>query len=90
MKPQIDANERRFDNRVSSSIRAIKPIFAPCCYEDKINNEIGRTQYELTLPEFVSVRKSSLFFSFSFINQRFKADFAVRLHTPQRARRGEQ
>gem|GEM_PF-6280873 len=31
-------------------------------YEKKIDNELVRTPYELTLPEFVSVRFSSLFF----------------------------
>jgi len=43
----------------------LKPAFG---YE-KINNELVRTRYELTLPEFVSVLISSLFFSCSFINE---------------------
>jgi len=30
----------------------------------KINNELERTPYELKLPDFVSVRISSLFFSY--------------------------
>ena len=87
MKPQI--NERRFNNRLSSSIRALEPINAPsaCWYENKINDELGQTHNELTLPEFVSVRKSLLFFSCSFINQRFIADFVVRLHIPQRVQK---
>jgi hypothetical protein len=48
-------------------------------YEKIINNELVRTPYELTLPEFVSVRFSSLFFSFSFMNQMFLTDFGVRI-----------
>jgi len=50
---------------------------------EKINNELVRTPYELTLLEFVSVRFSSLFyrcflifFSYSFMNQ-FIADSEV-------------
>lgn len=51
---------------------------------EKVDNEQVQTQYELTLPEFVSVRFSSLFFKFfsifllcSFMNQRFIADSVV-------------
>ncbi len=53
------------------------PVFFECWYENKINNELARTKYELTLPEFVSVRLCSLFFSCSFVNQRFIADSVV-------------
>jgi len=38
-------------------------------HEKKNNNELVRTPYELTLPEFVSVRFSSLFFSCSFMKR---------------------
>jgi hypothetical protein len=87
---RIHADERRFNNRGSSFICTLKPVFAPCWYEKKINNELGRTQYELTLPEFVSVRKSSLFFSGSISNKRFITDFGMRLYTPQTTQRSEQ
>ncbi len=45
--------------------QTIQTIFASFAlwYEKKINNELVLTPYELTLPEFVSVRFSSLFFS---------------------------
>ena len=58
-KPQINADERRF---VNLNIQRLSEV-----YEKKINNELVRTPYELTLLEFVSVRFSSLFFSGSFM-----------------------
>ena len=88
-KPQIHADECRFNILVSSFIRASKSVFAPFAYwYEKINNELVRTPYELTLPEFVSVRFSSLFFSCLYMNQGFITDFSMRLkYAPQRARR---
>ena len=70
-KPQMNADERRFVD--------FNLIFAAFAFwYEKINNELGRTLYELTLPEFVSVRISSLFFLCSFMKHGFIADFAVK------------
>jgi hypothetical protein len=55
--------------------------------ENKINNELGLTQNELTLPEFVPVRFSSVLFSDSFLNQGFIADFAVKIIMHRKGRK---
>jgi hypothetical protein len=85
-KPQINADKRRFVVPVLSSFLVLidanqqnNYFFASFAsrHENKINNELGRTKNELTLPEFVSVRFSSLFFSYSFMSHGFIADSVV-------------
>ena len=62
----------------STQRRAARIFASSALWFEKINNELKRTPYELTLPEFVSVRISSVFFLCSFMKQGFIADFAVK------------
>ena len=71
--------ERSTPQRTQRTQSVWVKIFAAFAFwYEKINNELGRTLYELTLPEFVSVRISSLFFLCSFMKHGFIADFAVK------------
>src|SRR3989304_1699399 len=67
----------RKDNESQRTQSSMNKLFANFAFwYEKINNELVQTPNELTLSEFVSVRFSSLFFSGSFMNQGFIADFA--------------
>ena len=74
---------QRHRTRISRITRmhtdTIDPVFVFNQKGDKkINNELGLTQNELTLPEFVPVCFGSVFFSYSFLNHGFIADFMVK------------
>ncbi len=71
-KPQMNADERRFVNLNTDALN-----FA-YWYEKKLATSPTNSN-ELTSPEFVLVRTSSLLFSCSFMSRRFIADFAARI-----------
>ena len=55
----------------------LSSVLSMSWYEE-INNELLRTRFELTLPEFVSVSFSSVFFSGLLMKQGFIADSVVK------------
>ena len=71
-KPQMNADERRFVNLNTTALN-----FA-YWYEKKMATNQTNSN-ELTSPEFVLVRTSSLLFSCSFMCRKFIADFAVKI-----------